>query len=396
MVNFGSVLGGALGGAVGGASISVIIRAIDQYSGQLGKAQKSFTIFGKSVGVSTIGLTAMGAVAGVAITALAGMVNKAEQFELAQAKFNAQVKNSSLLLKDLNIAAKGTISNLELMQIANKALALGIDENKLPQFLETAAILGQATGRTTAQAFEDINLGIARQSKLILDNLGIIVSADEAYQNYAKTHGLVASALTESQRKAAFADEAFRKAGESAARMGGFTETTAAQSQRLRKEVEDMEVAIGDALIPAYSKLLEVMVPTAQTLGLLAGGFDKVETSVMAIAESSSSMIRSMIEVDMAVSQVEKLTNVTTMTMLELDSEIEQITNSFKTMTQEQLAAAEADRERLGTLQAQKEAMLELSKGIDAVGNSAGKSKDRLQEMLNAGFFRGGGSQGKL
>ena len=83
-------------------------------------------------------------------------------------------KASDSMLKDLSKATMGAVSDMDLMQAANQAMLLGIDPDALPQMFEGAASVASATGSTINQAITDITTGIGRQSKLILDNLGII------------------------------------------------------------------------------------------------------------------------------------------------------------------------------------------------------------------------------
>ncbi|PKG31860.1 MAG: hypothetical protein CW742_11160 [Methanoregula sp.] len=52
--------------------------------------------------------------------------------------------------------------------------------------------------------FESLVTGTARQSKLILDNLGIIVSIEDANEKYAKSIGKSVSALTDQEQRLAF------------------------------------------------------------------------------------------------------------------------------------------------------------------------------------------------
>jgi len=105
------------------------------------------------------------------------------------------------LIKDLRNASNNMVNSLELVQTANKALALGISKNQLPELMEVAAARAKIMGITTTQAFNDISIGIGRQSKLILDNLGIMIDLDKTYKNYADTMGIVGRELTDTEKK---------------------------------------------------------------------------------------------------------------------------------------------------------------------------------------------------
>ena len=166
--------------------------------------EKSF----KSTKLAALGVAAAVVGIGVAIT-------KAFSFAEAGAKINAQAaafKNlartyntdSRTILKALRDVSNGTVDTVNLIESANKALLLGIDPNKFVKLMEIARAASKATGDTITKSFEDITVGIGRQSRMILDNLGIIVKVEEANQKYAKSLGITASALTDTQKKQAF------------------------------------------------------------------------------------------------------------------------------------------------------------------------------------------------
>ena len=84
--------------------------------------------------------------------------------------------DTDYLLQKLKAVSGGTISNANLIEAANRAMALNVtrDIGKMAKLLEVARVRAKAMGIDTTQAFNDIVTGIGRQSPLILDNLGII------------------------------------------------------------------------------------------------------------------------------------------------------------------------------------------------------------------------------
>ena len=69
--------------------------------------------------------------------------------------------------------------------------------------MEIARAKAKNMGQTTTEAFNDIVTGLGRGSAPILDNLGIIVNATEANEEYAKSIGKTASQLTDAEKKQA-------------------------------------------------------------------------------------------------------------------------------------------------------------------------------------------------
>jgi len=129
---------------------------------------------------------------------------------------------------------------------------LGIDKNKLPELMEIAAARGKVMGRTVTEAFNDITIGIGRQSKLILDNLGIIVNAEDAYKRYATQLGKTSDQLTEVERKQAFVNEVISQSTGLTEAMRYATETHTEKLQRLSAGWDNLKSGMGGAIVEAY------------------------------------------------------------------------------------------------------------------------------------------------
>ena len=108
------------------------------------------------------------------------------------------------IVKELREVSKETVSTTELIGSASRAMLLGIQPEKLTKLMEIARAASKATGDTISKSFDDITLGIGRNSKMILDNLGIIIRVDEANQKYAETLGKSSAELTDTEKKQAF------------------------------------------------------------------------------------------------------------------------------------------------------------------------------------------------
>jgi len=253
----GGLAQAALGGGAAGGVISIIIRAQDQYSNEMQKAAASTDRLKNSALASAAKMTVLGAAIGITVKFLGDAAQAGLKFETAQAKFNATTTNSSKLLKDLQDASKGTVSNLDLMTNSNQALALGIDQNKLPELLKISGALGQQTGRSVTEAFGDITRGIGRQSPLILDNLGIIIDSNAAYDTYAKKIGKSASELTVAEQKTAFLNAVIEQGNKKYAESGGLIETTEVKLARLTTSYDNFKQKVGTGLINVGTKLLD-------------------------------------------------------------------------------------------------------------------------------------------
>jgi len=109
-------------------------------------------------------------------------------------------------LKRFRKATDGTVSDVDLMIQANNAMLLGVvqNEEEFSELIDSAQRLAKAVGKDTLFGIESLTTGIGRQSRLMLDNLGIIVKAEDAYKAMAQATGKSVAALTDLERKQAF------------------------------------------------------------------------------------------------------------------------------------------------------------------------------------------------
>ena len=119
-------------------------------------------------------------------------------------------ETAETFLPKLREATQGLVTDFELMQKANAGvlLQLGLTGDEMAEVVGQAVKLGRAMGITATQAIESVIVGLGRQSKLWLDNLGIIVDTEAAYKKFAATLGVTTSQLTDTQKKTAFMEAA--------------------------------------------------------------------------------------------------------------------------------------------------------------------------------------------
>lgn len=199
--------------------IQMTVRARDEASATLNNIQDNVGRLGQSA--SGLG-TAFAALGGIAVAQqLAGAANEmmrlgaisAQTENALGALATAAGSNADAMVAAMNKAAMGTISNFDLMLAANRSLQFEIAKTpeEMAKLVELATALGRATGRSDTQALEDLSTGIARESRLILDNLGLLIDIEKVTKEYAATLGKAASELTSYERKQALLNEAFRQ-----------------------------------------------------------------------------------------------------------------------------------------------------------------------------------------
>ena len=171
------------------------------------------------------------------------------------------IGGASDTLNKLQKATDGTVSNLDLMTQANNAMLLGIFENndQMGEMFDVAQRLGTALGKDTLFGVESLVTGMGRQSKLMLDNLGIIIDVEKANEEYAKSIGKTASELTDQEKKTAFNNATMKEAKKLVESLGEEQLTTSDRINILKSSATNMAGVIGTALTPAFNKSLDVM-----------------------------------------------------------------------------------------------------------------------------------------
>ena len=191
-------------------------------------------------GVALAAATIAAAVAG-GTQALGAMAERGTQVTNVSRAFARVAGDQQVALAALTGTTRGLVTQYELMTQANTALTLG-SARSVEQFGEMARVaqqLGRALGLDATFALNSLNIGIARQSRLVLDNLGLMVDTAEANAAYARTLNIQASALTAAQQKEAFRIAAMEQAREKVEALGGSVKTAGDSWAQLKVEIRD-------------------------------------------------------------------------------------------------------------------------------------------------------------
>lgn len=258
--------------------IVIKIKADDaQYQQALKKADANTASFAR--GMAAHGKTMALALSSAAIAATAFSVSAAADYEALERSFTnlvtSQGKDADLYIQKLKKATRDTASQASLISQANRAMLLGLDVDTLVNMAEGATVIAQATGQSSEYLFESLALGVGRQSRLLLDNLGIIVDTERAYQEYAAALGKSTSELTEQEQKTAFLQAAMDGLNSRVESLGGFSEDTKASMAKLKASMQDMAVSVGETFLPAVNDAV-----TAVNEWGDAGGWEKVRNEL--------------------------------------------------------------------------------------------------------------------
>jgi hypothetical protein len=196
----------------------------------------------------------MGVVAATAMKAwdFAEQATKLEQQKASFANLAASYgTNGDKIIAELKSVSEGTIGTMALVEKAGTAMMMGIDPEKVSKLMEIARSTSKMTGQTVSKAFEDIALAVGRQSKMILDNLGIIVSVEDANKKYAASLGKTSTALSDAEKKTAFLTATIQAGEDLMRRMGEQSDTTADKMERFKAQTDNLKLSIGGGFVSA-------------------------------------------------------------------------------------------------------------------------------------------------
>jgi hypothetical protein len=286
----GSGLGGL--GGLASAAKTILIKINGDASGYktaVGDAEKSTDALKSKMG--TIGRAGILAFAGASAAVLAYSAKTAIANEGVEKGFKrlveGQGRDVDTYLSNLNKAAQGTLSNAEIMTTANRSIMMGIELDTITEMMEGARIIAAATGQDVSYMFESMALGVARQSPMILDNLGIIMNLEEAYASYADQIGVNVNALTEEQKSTAFTTAAMAAMTETTVVLGDDTDTTALKIAEFQSGVNNLANDIGENLLPQINDTVEAMNEWGTSGGFedVKFGFGLVTNSIIAAVD---------------------------------------------------------------------------------------------------------------
>ena len=193
--------------------------------------------------------------------------------------------SSQRVISDLKKMSGGMVADADLMTAAGKAMLMSIPADKISDLMRIAAATSRMTGQTITDAFNDITMGVARQSKMILDNLGIIVNVDKANQDYAKALGKTSDALSDTEKRQAFmtatlaaGEDMIKRLGEQRGTLDGVNIALAGQKNAW-DEISKSVAHFLDGPLAAYGGMLDAIAEKLKNMRESGSASDRNEES---------------------------------------------------------------------------------------------------------------------
>lgn len=270
--------------------IEAIFELVDKVSGNLDRIEDRFKNIGgtmqKAGGIMSAGVTVPAVMLGKQSLDLAMDVERLTNTLEGMA---GGAEGAAGYIEAIQSASGGTISEVDALAIANRALSFGVVKttDDMEKLVTTSIGLGRAQGLDSVQAVSDFTTALSRNSPMILDNLGLTLKMSEAYTTYADMLGKPVESLTDLEKSEAFRSVALMKGVGLVEEMGGVQGDSASSMEQLNAMFTDAKTLIGEQLIPILADFLELLKPIFDWIGNLtdeqAGWITKIGLVVAAI-----------------------------------------------------------------------------------------------------------------
>jgi hypothetical protein len=191
-------------------------------------------------------------------------------------------------LNEYRQATQGLLSDSELMKKVNLADTMGIQGEAFKQLAKIAQASAVKTGQSYEHMLNSIVVGSARESRLLLDNLGIIIDTTSAREKYVQklreqnelgalatqTNKQLAEQLSDEAQKVAFLNAAYEAGGPVLDQYIKIGEGGAEKFDRFKASVENLATAIGKTLAAAFGDTLG---PISAWLNQMAEGINTLD-----------------------------------------------------------------------------------------------------------------------
>ena len=182
---------------------------------------------------------------------IGGLAQEFAKVRDTEVAFQRLAKDSELaarVLARLDDAAQGAVSTFDLLNQATRTAVAGLPLEGFDQLVRGGRVLAAVMGRDATESVERLTNAIAKQERRLLDELGIVVRANEIYRNYAERLGITTDELTANMKAEAFREEVLRKVNERVLELGDAIDRTQRPFNLLAAQAREFRVVFGGFL----------------------------------------------------------------------------------------------------------------------------------------------------
>ena len=185
------------------------------------------------------------------------------------------------IVKAIQGASDFTIDRMGAMAAANRALVMDVAKSpaEFERLTKVAVALGRAMGVDAATSIDDFVTASGRQSKLIADNLGLVVNAEDAYLRYAEANNTTVDAMDDAAKKQAFLTEMLRQGEVKMRDLGDQTLDSAGEIEQASAAWKDLKTSAGTTLatIASSTGILQKLSENLRSVSETVDELDEME-----------------------------------------------------------------------------------------------------------------------
>jgi hypothetical protein len=239
--------------------IQIIISAVDKASKELKGIGGALDKLGKVGLIAGGALVGIGAGIGVAAISLAKSAAPIEGIKNAFEGLTSTMEGGSKkILDSLEDASYGMVKQSDLMASFNSAAQLVSKDfaERMPDAMKYLSKVSAATGQDMGFMIDSMVKGVGRLSPMILDNLGIQVSLEEATANAAAAFGIEAGALSKAQIQTGMMNVVMEKLQTNTADMPDVAGSASQAMGQFQAQIGNLKEEIGLRLLPVFTEVL--------------------------------------------------------------------------------------------------------------------------------------------
>jgi hypothetical protein len=207
------------------------------------------------------------------------------------------------ITRSIQKASDHTIDRMSAMESANRALLMGVADTpeEFARITNVAVKLGRAMGVDATKSIDDFVTASGRQSKMIADNLGLMISMEDVQTEANRLMAENADLTESAAKKQAFLNVMLTEGEAKTAGLNDETEDAAIKLERMNAQLADLKAnaALATAEIVSESGAMDwlnvrlAMLPdTLERIGMLTKAFGNALNSSGSISENFTGQLR--------------------------------------------------------------------------------------------------------
>lgn len=138
----------------------------------------------------------------------------------------------------------------------SKLIAANIDYRKSLQLARVSQDLGRVAGINSTEAMQRLTHAIVTLQPEMLRTLGLSVNLEQSYKDFAKANQRATESLTEQEKRMIATNATIAAAASFNGVYVASAETAGGQALSMQRYMDDLSQAIGERLLPAYTRLI--------------------------------------------------------------------------------------------------------------------------------------------